>query len=303
MFKYLLFIALGSAGIYLAVFGLGPKGIAPLLHPKVTNEDLKHHYQEMGLKQQVEHLASQLKTLEDRFEQQRNDRALEQLVRESSTVTSATNQTSLYPLAATQPQQQVAKGAAGFDAIEQQTKAAIRRPFDRALAKKPNVIDHVMQSIYHWNAEKLKSLSFREYQLGHYQAAAQFGMTLLNEYPHSQEVDEAFLLRLGIACAQSWIYLNESLFVFSLFLNKYPVSHLSVIVKMWRALAYYRMGEDQVYQALVLELREKYQNTKEWKSVEGLLMDRVPAASSAPQLEVRPKKGTHEDHDRGTDHH
>lgn len=155
------------------------------------------------------------------------------------------------------------------------------------LPESKKIQDFVKQEVYHWSPVKLLALAEKEYKLKNHIAAAQFGMTLLNEDLSNSHVDENFYYRLGVSCVESKHYLSEGITVLGELIKKYPDSTLVVQAKLWRGLAYHRLNNKTEFLAMMEEFKVKYRNTKEWTVLKNIY-ERSIASGKENQQEGKP---------------
>jgi TolA-binding protein len=152
-----------------------------------------------------------------------------------------------------------------------------------------SIKDLVKQDVYHWSAGKLLALSEKEYNLKNHAAAAQYGMTLLNENEEFNLIDEHFYFRTGVSCIETGNYLNEGVLILNELVKKYPESPLIVQAKLWRGLAFHRLNNKEEFMAMMEEFKTKYRNTKEWTVLKSIY-DRSIASGVSTEKPVEEKK-------------
>jgi TolA-binding protein len=155
--------------------------------------------------------------------------------------------------------------------------------------------DVVVFDVYQWSADKLHSITLKEYQNKNYVKAAQYGMTLLNEYSRDALVTDSFYLMVGMSALESKVYLPESAHIFSTMVDLYPRSSKLVKAKLWLSIAYYRSGRKDHFNELMDEFNAKYRNTQEWNIVQNLF-ERSIASEVGPKV-LKDSHNKTEDHE------
>jgi TolA-binding protein len=125
--------------------------------------------------------------------------------------------------------------------------------------------DFVEFKTYKWRADDLMKIADKEFKEKHYDKAAQFYTSLLNNYPNDKNITDEFYFKGGIASYESGQHYDWSLLHFEALKTKYPTSQYYRSAKLWVALTHMKMGDKKIFYATVEEFRIKYRNTNEWK--------------------------------------
>lgn len=125
--------------------------------------------------------------------------------------------------------------------------------------------DFVEFKTYKWRADDLLKIADKEFKDKHYEKAAQFYTSLVNNYPKNKSINDEFYFKAGIAAYESGMHHDWTLFHFEALMAKYPTSQYYRSAKLWVALTHMKLGDKKKFYATVEEFRKKYRNTNEWK--------------------------------------
>jgi tetratricopeptide (TPR) repeat protein len=125
--------------------------------------------------------------------------------------------------------------------------------------------DFVEFKTYKWHAEDMEQIANKEFKEKHYEKAAQFYHSILENYPHFKGVNDEFYFKAGIASFETENHHEWTLDYFETLMTKYPTSQYFRSAKLWVALTHMKLGEKKKFFATVEEFRKKYRNTNEWK--------------------------------------
>lgn len=125
--------------------------------------------------------------------------------------------------------------------------------------------DYVEFKTYKWHADDLRQIADKEFKEKHYEKAAQFYTSLINNYPTNKIISDEFYFKAGIASFESGIHHDWTLNHFEALMSKYPSSQYYRSARLWVALTQMKMGDKKKFYATVEEFRKKYRNTNEWK--------------------------------------
>jgi len=130
---------------------------------------------------------------------------------------------------------------------------------------KSDMKDYVEFKTYKWHADDLLKIADKEFKDKHYEKAAQFYTSLLNNYPSNKSINDEFYFKAGIAAYESGTHHDWTLTHFESLMAKYPTSQYYRSAKLWVALTHMKLGDKKKFYATVEEFRKKYRNTNEWK--------------------------------------
>lgn len=125
--------------------------------------------------------------------------------------------------------------------------------------------DFVEFKTYKWHADDLLQIADKEFKEKHYEKAAQFYTSLLNNYPTNKNITDEFYFKAGIASYESGLHHDWTIDHFEALMSKYPSSHYYRSARLWVALTHLKMGDKKKFYTTVEEFRKKYRNTNEWK--------------------------------------
>ena len=146
--------------------------------------------------------------------------------------------------------------------LDQNRKIASVSP---AEVNKDEKKDFVEFETYKWKAVDLMKIADTEFKDKHYDKAAQFYTSVLNNYPNDKNITDKFYFKGGIASFESGIHNDWSLQHFGALMTKYPTSQYFRSSKLWVALTHMKMGDKKIFYETVEEFRKKYRNTHEWQ--------------------------------------
>ncbi len=132
-------------------------------------------------------------------------------------------------------------------------------------AAKSDLKDFVEFKTYKWHADDLLKIADKEFKDKHYEKAAQFYTSLVNNYPANKSINDEFFFKAGIAAYESGAHHDWTLSHFEALMAKYPTSQYYRSAKLWVALTHMKLGDKKKFYATVEEFRKKYRNTNEWK--------------------------------------
>lgn len=130
---------------------------------------------------------------------------------------------------------------------------------------KSDLKDFVEFKTYKWHADDLLKIADKEFKDKHYEKAAQFYTSLVNNYPANKSINDEFFFKAGIAAYESGAHHDWTLSHFEALMAKYPTSQYYRSAKLWVALTHMKLGDKKKFYATVEEFRKKYRNTNEWK--------------------------------------
>lgn len=125
--------------------------------------------------------------------------------------------------------------------------------------------DLVKFSVYKWSAADLLKTADKEFEKRNFSKASQFYSALVKNYPKYKGMSDIVLFQAGLANYEAGNNYNESVAHFKKLIGRYPSSKFYRGAKLWSALAYLKMGNQDQFFSTVEEFREKYRNTPEWK--------------------------------------
>lgn len=125
--------------------------------------------------------------------------------------------------------------------------------------------DFVEFKTYKWHAEDMQQIADKEFKEKHYEKAAQFYYSLLQNYPHFKGLNDEFYFKAGIAAYESGNHHDWTLSHFETLMKQYPTSQYYRSAKLWVGLTHLKLGDKKKFFTTVEEFRKKYRNTNEWK--------------------------------------
>ena len=138
---------------------------------------------------------------------------------------------------------------------------------DRKIAsvKPSSVSDKVDFGTYKWTPGELVALAKEEYRKKDFKTSAEYFVTLLENFPQNQMIDDEVLFQLGLASYESKLHYDWSIKYLDKLIQDYPTSKYFREAKLWRGLSLLKVGEEKKFYQVVDEFRLKYRNTPEWK--------------------------------------
>jgi TolA-binding protein len=125
--------------------------------------------------------------------------------------------------------------------------------------------DLVKFDIYKWKPAQVLKVAETEFDQGHYKKSAQFFKAYADNFNDQPEFNDSFLFQAGIASFESKGHYDWAIAHFNKLIEDYPSSKFFRGAKLWRAMAFLKMGQDKQFFKSVEEFRKKYRNTPEWK--------------------------------------
>jgi TolA-binding protein len=154
-----------------------------------------------------------------------------------------------------------------LDKYEQKTAAASPKA-DRKIASvapvKPQN-DLVKFDVYKWTPTQVLSMAEKEFENKNFEKSAQFFTSFRENFPSHEEIDDHFLFQAGVAAFESGDHPEWTLHHLETLVKAYPTSQYYRGAKLWMALTYLQLGDEQKFFTTVEEFRKKYRNTEEWK--------------------------------------
>lgn len=125
--------------------------------------------------------------------------------------------------------------------------------------------DLVKFDVYKWTPTQVLSMAEKEFENKNFEKSAQFFTSFREHFPEHKEVDDHFLFQAGVAAFESGNHPEWTLHHLETLVKAYPTSQYYRGAKLWMALTYLQLGEEQKFFTTVEEFRKKYRNTEEWK--------------------------------------
>lgn len=148
--------------------------------------------------------------------------------------------------------------------VEKESKGEEKSEAGRKIASvAPPADDLVKQDIFKWTPEQLIATADKEFEEKHYEKAAQFYKTMIDNFPSDKSIDEELLFQAGLASFESSKY-EWTMENMALLMKKYPNSKYYRGAKLWTALTQLKLGKKKEFFSTVEEFRSKYRNTQEW---------------------------------------
>lgn len=138
---------------------------------------------------------------------------------------------------------------------------------DRKIASTPAITgtDLVQFDTYKWTPSQLLAIAEKEFAQKNYDKSSQFFKAFDDHYASDKRIDDQFLFRAGMAAFESKKHLDWSLAYFGRLIEQHPNSQFYRGAKLWSAMTYLEMGDQDRFFQTVEEFRKKYRNTEEWK--------------------------------------
>ncbi len=125
--------------------------------------------------------------------------------------------------------------------------------------------DLVKFDIYKWTPSQVQAMAQKEFESKNYEKSAQFFKTFSTRFPGHKSIDDQFLFQAGVASFESRKHPKWTIEHLDQLVKAYPTSKYYRGAKLWMALTYLQLGDDQKFFSTVEEFRKKYRNTEEWK--------------------------------------
>ncbi len=125
--------------------------------------------------------------------------------------------------------------------------------------------DLVKFDIYKWKPGQVLKVAETEFDQGHFKKSAQFFKAYADNFGDQPEYNDSFLFQAGIASFESKGHYDWAIAHFNKLIEDYPASKFFRGAKLWRAMAFLKIGKEEQFFRSVEEFRKKYRNTPEWK--------------------------------------
>lgn len=125
--------------------------------------------------------------------------------------------------------------------------------------------DLVKYDVYKWTPSQVLAMAEKEFEQKNFEKSAQFFMTFRERFPKHEKVDDHFLFQAGVASFESGKHPEWTIHHLENLVKAYPTSKYYRGAKLWMALTYLQLGEEEKFFTTVEEFRKKYRNTEEWK--------------------------------------
>jgi len=125
--------------------------------------------------------------------------------------------------------------------------------------------DLVKFDIYKWKPAQVLKVAENEFEQGDYKKSAQFFKAYADNFRDQPEYNDSFLFQAGIASFESKGHYDWAIAHFNKLIEEYPASKFFRGAKLWRAMAFLKIGKNEQFFKSVEEFRKKYRNTPEWK--------------------------------------
>ena len=125
--------------------------------------------------------------------------------------------------------------------------------------------DLVKYDVYKWTPSQVLAMAEKEFENKNFEKSAQFFMTFQEKFPKHEQINDHFLFQAGVASFESGKHPEWTLHHLENLVRAYPTSKYYRGAKLWMALTYLQLGEEQKFFNTVEEFRKKYRNTEEWK--------------------------------------
>jgi len=138
---------------------------------------------------------------------------------------------------------------------------------ERKIASVPAVKgnDLVQFDTYKWTPTQILAIAEKEFQNKNYDKSSQFFKAFETQYSKDNRIDDQFLFRAGLSAFESKKHYDWSLAYFDRVVKEHPNSQFYRGAKLWSAMTYLEMGDQDRFFETVEEFRKKYRNTEEWK--------------------------------------
>ena len=155
-----------------------------------------------------------------------------------------------------------------LDKYEDKTASSLEGNHSRGIASVAPVNpknDLVKYEVYKWTPSQVLAMAEKEFENKNFEKSAQFFMTFRDKFPRHDKIDDQFLFQAGVASFESGIHHEWTIHHLESLVKAYPTSKYYRGAKLWMALTYLQLGDDQKFFTTVEEFRKKYRNTEEWK--------------------------------------
>lgn len=125
--------------------------------------------------------------------------------------------------------------------------------------------DLVQFDTYNWTPSQILAIAEKEFTSKNYDKSSQFFKAFETHYSKDNRIDDQFLFRAGLSAFESKKHYDWSLAYFERVVKEHPNSQFYRGAKLWSAMTYLEMGDQDKFFATVEEFRKKYRNTEEWK--------------------------------------
>lgn len=125
--------------------------------------------------------------------------------------------------------------------------------------------DLVKYEVYKWTPSQVLAMAEKEFENKNFEKSAQFFMTFKEKFPQHEKIDDHFLFQAGVASFEAGKYPKWTIEHLEKLVQAYPTSQYYRGAKLWMALTYLQLGDEQKFFNTVEEFRKKYRNTEEWK--------------------------------------
>jgi len=125
--------------------------------------------------------------------------------------------------------------------------------------------DLVKFDVYKWTPSQMLAMAEKEFEGKNFEKSAQFFTTFKERFPGHERVDDHFLFQAGVAAFETGKHPEWTLEHLESLVKAYPTSQYYRGAKLWMALTYLQLGQEQKFFNTVEEFRKKYRNTEEWK--------------------------------------
>jgi hypothetical protein len=126
-------------------------------------------------------------------------------------------------------------------------------------------VDHVNFDIYKWSPQQLLNLAQSYYEKGNFLESSQYFETLLKHFKKDPIITDDIIFQAGVSAFQTKSKYDLALEFFNDINVNHPNSKLFRKSKLWMALSYYHLGQENDFFNIVEEFRKKYRNTVEWE--------------------------------------
>lgn len=147
--------------------------------------------------------------------------------------------------------------SSGTNTIAQRTIASV--------APVTNKNDLVRFDVYKWKPAQMLGVAESEFESKNFEKSAQFFQAYANHFSTKENYNDSFLFQAGVAAFESHKHYDWAVKHFDHLVKLYPTSKFYRGAKLWRALAFLKLGDNNKFFKSVEEFRKKYRNTSEWK--------------------------------------
>ena len=125
--------------------------------------------------------------------------------------------------------------------------------------------DLVKYDVYKWTPSQVLAMVEKEFEQKNFEKSAQFFMSFREHFPKHERITDQFLFQAGVASFESGNHPEWTLHHLENLVKAYPTSKYYRGAKLWMALTYLQLGQEEKFFTTVEEFRKKYRNTEEWK--------------------------------------